>query len=620
MGVNLEPTTGQVIDHLKEYKAGTADAKKGEGEKLCQVYSFLAEKLKTQAAEHPEEFESFKKEFEKNELVYLPRKDRSWWKPSMVFWRDYSKIFGLLRGYVEHEGKEIYPQDTKPFFSMLGVTETPTVKQALEVLDELKQKNDAAAIKKIVTKVYTYINDILSHSSAIEDVDWKSHHFLTRHETFSTPDNAYYNDDEEYSKEFQGKAEFLDIPYSSWTSLQQFLNTAGFKSFSQNLSIRKNLDLISEVEAGQAATLIRVLHFARAYLLKNNLESFERLQAHGVFDKAAGMEVCETTKISLDLFLKKDETESVAVEDYEKLAYYSSDENRFYILKGVSHLSGDVAKEVSRIFKGAEHEAFPFLSSVLAQAGDEETLTKQLALFGINEEETPYQEPGKVELITDEPIPGTEAEGQEQEKPGEDKLGEAKVELPKPPEPPKGLIDPDDYYPSTAKVYMPFKRTEGEAPRIVKEIKLKEGEPGTTKPAKEPTVRLRTVDAEGTAIQLVLNYENGEGRAAEDRHRQKRIGYDVYSKFPEGGERFIEVKGFKDKESTINLTSYEREKSQTEQDKYYIYIVTSLKEGLTPKLFIIQNPSKWLTANPPVEEDYSDWKNAVITEYEFKKA
>ena len=242
-----------------------------------------------------------------------------------------------------------------------------------------------------------------------------------------------------------------------------------------------------------------------------------------------------------------------------------------------------MAKEVSRIFKGVEREAFPFLNSV-------------------------------------EHTPGTEAEGQKQEKPGEGKLGEANVELPKPPEPPKGLIDPDDYYPSTAKVYMPFKRTEGEAPRIVKEIKLKEGEPGTTNTAKEPTVRLRTADAEGTAIRLVLNYENGEGRPAEDRHRQKRIGYDIYSKSPEGEERFIEVKGFKDKEGTINLTSYEREKSQMEQDKYYIYVVTSLKEGLTPKLFIIQNPSKWLTANPPVEENYSDWKNAVITEYEFEKA
>jgi len=621
IGLNLEPTTGQVIDHLKEYKAGTADAKKGEGEKFRQVYSFLAEKLKAQAAEHPGEVESLKKEFEKSELVYLPRKDRSWWKPSMVFWRDYSKTFGLLRGYVEHEGKEIYPQDTKPFFSALEVTETPTVKQALEVLDEFKQKNDAAAIKKIVTKVYTYVNDLLTHSSAIEDdVDWKSHHFLTSNETFSTPDNVYYNDDEEYSKEFQGKAEFLHIPYSSWTSLQHFLKAAGFKSFSKHLSIRKNLDPISEVEAGQVAILIRVLAFAKTYLLNKNLEAYERLQAEGVFDRAASLEVYQTTKISLDLFLKKDETESVAVEDYEKLAYYSSDENRLYILKGVSLLSGDVAKEVSRIFKGAENEAFPFLSSVLAQAGDEATLEKQLRLFGIKEEETPYQETGKVELITEKPAPDTEAEKREQEKPGEEKQEEAKVEPPKPPEPPKGLIDPDDYYPSTAKVYTPFKRTEGEAPRIVKEIKLKEGEPGTTKLPRESTVRLRTADAEGTAIQLVLNYENGEGRPAEDRHRQKRIGYDVYSKTPEGEERFIEVKGFKDKEGTITLTSYEREKAQKEQDKYYIYVVTGVKEGSKPKLYIIQNPLKWLTPDPPAEENYSDWKNAIQTEYEFKKA
>lgn len=617
IGINLDPTPGKVIDHIKQYKI-TADAKKGDGEKFRQVYSFLAEKFKMQIPEHSEEIESLKKEFEESELVYLPRKDRSWWKPSMIFWRDYSKTFGLLRGYIEHEGNEIYPQDAKPFFAFLGVTETPTIKQALEVLDELKQKDDVNAIKKIVTKIYTYINDLLSHSSSIEDVDWKNQYFLTGNETFSIPNNVYYNDDE-YSKEFQGKAEFLYIPYASWTSLQKFLNEAGFKSFSKNLSVRKKLDSISDVEAGKAATLTKVINYARINFLKNNLESFERLQAHHVFDLAVNMEVFEATKISLDLFLKKDETEIVSREGYEKLAYYSSDENRLYILKGVSHLSGDVAKEVSRIFKGAELEAFSFLSSILAQAGDEHTLAKQLALFGINEEEAQYQELGKVDLITEEAAQGTESEDSEQEKLDQDKLEDDKVELPKPPEPPKGLINPDDYFPSASKIYVPFKKTEGKALNIVKQINLKEGRKGIAKPAKEPTVKLRTADAEGTAIQLVLNYENGEGRPAEDRHRQKRIGYDVYSKIPAGEERFIEIKSFKDMGGTINLTSYEREKAQKEEDKYYIYVVTNLKEGLTPNLFIIQNPMKWLIADPPVEENYSDWKNAVMAEYEFEK-
>jgi len=460
-----------VIEYIKAYKAETSESKKGESEKFRQVYAFLVEKLIAQDAEHPKELEIVKKEFEQNELIYLPRKDKSWWKPGMVFWRDYSKTFGILRGYVEHEGKEIYPQETKRFFSLLEVTEAPTLNQALAVLEELRQKNNIDAIKKIVTKVYTYINDLLSHS-APEAVDWETKFFLTSNEAFSTPDNVYYNDDDEFSKGFQEKAEFLFIPYTSWISLQQFLKAAGFKSFSQNLSIRKNLEQISEVEAGQASTLIRVLAFAKTYLLNKNLETYERLQAEGVFNKAASLELYETINISLDLFLKKGKTETITVENYEKPAYYSPEENRLYTLRGVNILSSDVAKEISRMFKGAENEVFPFLSSILSQAGDEEMLEKQLRLFGIKEEETPYSEPGKIELMTEETTSETESEKPEQEKPGEDKLKEAKVELPKPSEPPKGLIDPDDYYPSKAKVYMPFKRTEGEAPIIVKEIKL----------------------------------------------------------------------------------------------------------------------------------------------------
>jgi hypothetical protein len=114
--------------------------------------------------------------------------------------------------------------------------------------------------------------------------------------------------------------------------------------------------------------------------------------------------------------------------------------------------------------------------------------------------------------------------------------------------------------------------------------------------------------------------KNGEERPAEDRHRQKRIGYDVYSKTSEGEERFIEVKGFKDKEGTITLTSYEREKAQKEQDKYYIYVLAGVIEGSKPKLYIIQNPLKWLTPDPPLDENYSEWKNAVQTEYYFEKA
>ena len=84
---------------------------------------------------------------------------------------------------------------------------------------------------------------------------------------------------------------------------------------------------------------------------------------------------------------------------------------------------------------------------------------------------------------------------------------------------------------------------------------------------------------------------------------------------------FIEVKHFSEQEGTFKLRPYQLKKAEKEGDKYYVYIVTGLKEGIHPKkLFIIQNPAKWLTPEPPVEEEYSDWKNAVMKEFELGKA
>lgn len=618
IGVKLEPSTEQVIKHFKETKNKAVDGKKREIQKFEEIYSFISEKIAEQGQGN-ETLETIQKDFEENELIYIPRKDQSWWKPSCVFWRDYSKTLGLLRGYVEHEGKEIYPANTKAFFLSLGVKEKPSIEQALGILEELRQKNDIETLKRIVTKVYLYISDLLSHAQS-EEVEWQKYHFLTKKGNYCPPAGIYYEDDEEYSKEFHGKAEFLYLPFSSWTNLSRFLKAAGFKSFSENLSIIKSLGAVTEMEAGKAEALIRALNLAGPYLLHKNIESYEKLQSEGTFEKLKLLEVYEAPQIKLDLCLNKNESETLTVNDLGKEAYYSQEENRLYVLKGTDLFSGAIAKEASRIFKGLENDVFPFLSSILTKANDEEALEIQLRLFGIQKEEgEAYSGPAKVELLPEEPKPETEkeeAKGTEAPK-GE----EPTVEPPKTPEPPRGLIDPDEYYPSTGKEYTPYNKTEGEAPKVVKEIKLKEGKPGISKPTREETIRAGTKDSESTAIQIVLNYESGEGGAAEDRHKQKGIGYDVYSKTADGEERFIEIKGFREKEGPFNLTPHELEKARKECDKYYVYVVSGLKEGFTPKkLFIIQNPTRWLTPDPPIKEEYSDWKNAVKNEFEFEKA
>lgn len=618
LGVKLEPTMDQVIEHLKDYKQNNSEQRKQDLEKCQEIYSFIAQKA------GQEDLEKINKEFGENELLFIPRKDRSWWKPSLAFWRDYSKTFGPLRGYIEYEGKSIYPESVKGFLLSLGVEERPSIEHALDVLEQLREKNDTETLNRIVIKVYSYINDLLSYGYT-EDVKWDEYSFYTRRGNFSHPPNVYYEDDEDLAKTFYEHAEFINLQFSSWVKLPLFLKSAGFKSFRENLTINKRLEAVSPIEGGDAASFMKTLNLARSYILKKNLDSFEILSSKGVFTKLLELEICETSKIELDLFLKGEGSTVITAMGVEKEAYYSEDENRLYILKGIGIFSEKVAKEISRAFTGAENDIFPFLNSVLPKVKDEGAFESQLRLFGIAEELEEYAGPEKVELIPQEgkpKKPEEEAEGEKKEgaPKEEEKKEEPKVQLPLTPKGPKNLIDPDEYIPSTVTEYTPYKKTEGEGPVILKQINLKEGKKPLSETPKEPPIRTGTKDAEVIALRIVMNYESNEGRTPEDRHKQKGIGYDIYSVDSDGNPRYIEVKHFSEQEGTFTLTPHQLEKAKQEGDTFYVYIVTGLKEGSSNnKLFIIQNPVKWLTADPPIEENYSSWKNAVQIEIDFEK-
>ena len=102
---------------------------------------------------------SFKKIFTKEELIYLPRKDKSWWNPERVFWKDYSDVFDTLRGYIQQDRSEIYENTFYDFFMSLGIIDKPGMNEFINVLDELKIKNDLNLYKKISPQVYKKIAD-----------------------------------------------------------------------------------------------------------------------------------------------------------------------------------------------------------------------------------------------------------------------------------------------------------------------------------------------------------------------------------------------------------------------------------------------------------------------------
>jgi hypothetical protein len=617
IGLNLEPKIHEVLAHMKEYKEAHPRIEKRELRKFKEIIEFLAEPADLLG------LTEIREEFEGGALLYIPREDRCWWKPSMVFWKDLSGTFGTLRGYVEHEEEQMYPSEVKDFLHSVGVEEAPSVEQALGVLEELRQKNDIKSIESSITKIYSYINDLLNRDYG-DQVRWEEYLFLTTNMRFCSPSETYFEDDVEYARPFEGKANFISLPFSSWINVHHFLTAADFKSFAGNLVVEKHLGEVGEVEGDEALSVIKALSLVKPFLLKKNLEAYERLKVSGVFALVEQLEVYNTSLIKLDLCLKKNESETIDVNGLEKEAYYSNDENRLYLRQHTSFSSPEVAKELSRIFPGNEDEVFLFLSSVLPKADDEEALEKQLGYFGI-EEEQDYVGLGEVQIIEDDEGQAEEGEqhpeDKDEENPEKEEEGENGVKPPEDEKKQKGVIDPDEYYPASKKEYTAYKRTEGQEPIVTKEIKLAKGKRGEKKPPKDKMQRRSRIDAEGTAITIVMNYENGENWETEDRHKQRRIGYDVYCSNDQGDEKFIEVKHFGEQEGRFKLTPHELKKAKEEQDRYYVYVVTGLAEGdHSKKVFIIQNPTKWLTPNPPVEKEYSDWKNAVKKEVTMEKA
>lgn len=82
-------------------------------------------------------------------------------------------------------------------------------------------------------------------------------------------------------------------------------------------------------------------------------------------------------------------------------------------------------------------------------------------------------------------------------------------------------------------------------------------------------------ETEATAMQVVMEYEQAQGRQVYDVH-EKNLGYDITSLDLNSGElRLIEVKGLAEARGTILLTPNERRVAEDRRDCYWLYVVTN---------------------------------------------
>jgi len=621
LGVRIQPEIKEVINHLKAYKEKNLKPVDNKIEKMNAIYEFLKNRIDgiEESENKVSKIKEIRDVFNENALVYLPREDRAWWKPIHVFWKDYSDVFEASRGYIEHQGAEIYPIGLKEFFSWLGVVEKPLAKECLNALEELKEKGNKDLHRGVISRIYTYLNEIVKQGLA-EGTDWDREVFLSEKGHYLKPSELYYSDNDEYKEYFGDVVEILWLPFS-WSNVKELLLAAGIRRLSQNITVIRKFGELIEVEGDATNRLIQRLSCVENYLKKKNVKLHRELEKEGVFERLKELQAFETSEIVLDYLFKRDNPKPKVVNDIKKDAYFSVEENRIYKSSQTDLFSTPVAKELSRLFVPGEDYVFPFLDSLFG-ANSEEELNEKLKHFGIRMEEAFIEETHEAIKII--PRKGDQKFEIKKEVKKPKKLKGKADEKPKLPDtelaPKKSdLINPDEFILDMVEEHTPYVKTEGVPTVPIKTVKLRKGFSGGAKKEYTPRERVSRRDAEAIALEIVMRFEEIEGREPDDRHKQRRIGYDIYSKTEDEKERFIEVKHFRGGSGTFELTSYEWKKAEMEKDNYFVYVVSGLKKGDNPTIEIIQNPVKYLMPDPPIQKKFSDWKNGVIKVVKCKK-
>lgn len=622
IGIRIEPEIDEVIDHMRRYKEEHTSPRESKIEKMRAVYGFLRDKINN--IEDPEtreiKIQEIKKTFTKNELLYLPRKDSTWWKPSHVFWRDFSKSFGVLRGYIEHNGSSIYDSSLKDFLLLLGVVEKPLLKECFEILEGLKSKGDLSYCKKFIPMIYVYVNEMIKQG--IEDeINWERTIFLSEEDRFLTPSKLYYSDNEEYKNYFGGKIEIFWLPFS-WSNIRNILQIAGFKRLDQNITVVKKFGKLNEIDGDVTNQLIQRLSYVKNYLKKRKVELFEELQREDIFQSIRKLQAYETQKIFLDYILKIDGSKPFVINNIEKEAYFSNEENRIYKSNQTNLFSTTVAKELSKLFSPCEDDVLPFLDSLFSTVSEDE-LNEKLRHFGVQ-----ITDISTGKLLEDIKIIPSEEESEQEVEPEKEKEQKRSLEdISERPQLPKfkpdvgkfDLIDPNEFVFDVIEGYTPYKKTEGIPDLPPRKIKLKKGYRSADDKKREPRRIVNREDAEGIALEITMRLEEIEDREPDDRHNQPGIGYDIYSKTKNNEKRFIEVKHFRGEPGTWELTPHQWEKAKKEREKYFVYIVSGLREENIPIIEIIQNPVELLTPDLPAQKKFSNWKNGVKNIVKFRK-
>ena len=376
--VRAEPDPADVVSHLTSLSQYNGGKKNRLGE--CHtIYSFLRD--------HPtEELEvgHLSELFETGNLLYLPRADRSWWPPSIVFWQDFSRLFGSKRGYIEQNAEQFYPNSLRDFMLSLGVHERPSTLDCLGFLHDLKNNAEPATFRRFAPSLYLHL-ELISSAEDNSNGTWSEPLFLSQKDEFLYPAELYIPDEDDYVSLLGAQLDILWLPFLPM-SIPNFLRRAGFISLADHTQVSKDIDGAEELDSGVVQSLMNILTATVAYLKAAHPKHYEALRDSGAFEISRSLSIFQATSIRLHYTVRHLRTgEDVSVQTQSGV-FLSRTDNSLWVTRGLELFSTEVARQLSRLFRGAESEAFSFLDSMMQTRGDPDAVSLKLLAYGIDSE------------------------------------------------------------------------------------------------------------------------------------------------------------------------------------------------------------------------------------------
>ena len=617
LNIKENPTKAEVVSHLKQLKSEGIEYTKETLGKLEAIYGLLVSKADQPSDDETKENDEITKTIHDDELVYIPRKDKEWWSPEKVFWKDQNNIFGKTRGYLS----TFYSRGAIQVFETLGIKEAGNLKDCLNVLEELAYSTEVDdTTKAIINSVYLECERLvgIGITPDEEDQDFQNLKLLVKpkseEQTFAPVSRVVYSDNDLIESSFADTLEvmWLGCAYSEVPNLLSALKIQPVSSL-VDIEIRP-LDVVDG-----KLTVLQTIRDWQIFLnqwIKYRKPKLYQTLSEGI-KKLGTIDILEAQEIALHLQLKTDPDISKIIQSD---VYYDNLTNKLYYSATTSPYAPKVASELCRIFSCSEVMKEPILN--LSSAGeDNERRIEIFQQFGIPKEGLPN-------LVMEQ----IEAKQMQEQKPTKQaKPAAPKEELKKEEEPKTPvnvptqqtiqlgpfLVDPEQYSPDEINELEPTPPPENEANNKTIVRAVTKAGPVT----KQRTVKVTLAPQlpEDVGLELIKKFEQSEGRTVDDSARnQKNVGYDFTSTDGKA-KRFAEMKASRYDDINIPLQQSEWRKAELEGANYYIYVITGLRDGGTPKLRILQNPTKHLKPDLPSNITVSKWKHAVRFVVTFSK-